>query len=37
MVKKIVENAGGAITVQSQPGVGTTFSVVLPGQEETES
>jgi signal transduction histidine kinase len=32
MVKKIVENAGGAITVQSQPGVGTTFSVVLPGQ-----
>jgi PAS domain S-box-containing protein len=31
MVKKIVENAGGAITVQSQPGVGTTFSVVLPG------
>ena len=30
MVKKIVENAGGAITVQSQPGVGTTFSVVLP-------
>jgi PAS domain S-box-containing protein len=33
MVKKIVENAGGTITVQSQPGVGTTFSVVLPGQE----
>jgi len=32
MVKKIVENAGGKITVQSQPGVGTTFRVVLPGQ-----
>jgi PAS domain S-box-containing protein len=32
MVKKIVENAGGAITVQSQPGTGTTFRVVLPGQ-----
>jgi PAS domain S-box-containing protein len=31
MVKKIVENAGGTIAVQSQPGVGTTFSVVLPG------
>ncbi|MGI4761301.1 MAG: PAS domain-containing protein [Janthinobacterium lividum] len=35
MVKKIVENAGGTITVQSQPGVGTTFSVVLPSQDET--
>lgn len=30
MVKKMVENAGGTITVQSQPGIGSTFSVVLP-------
>ncbi|MBC8083314.1 MAG: sensor histidine kinase, partial [Hymenobacter sp.] len=30
MVKRIVENAGGTITVQSQPGVGTTFSVAFP-------
>ncbi|MDJ0364093.1 PAS domain-containing protein [Hymenobacter sp. H14-R3] len=29
MVKKIVENAGGTITVQSQLGVGTTFTVML--------
>jgi PAS domain S-box-containing protein len=33
MVKKIVENAGGTISVQSQLGEGTTFSIVLPGQE----
>jgi signal transduction histidine kinase len=30
MVKKIVENAGGAITVRSELGVGSTFSVALP-------
>ncbi len=29
MVKKIVENAGGTITVQSELGVGTTFTVTL--------
>lgn len=30
MVKRMVENAGGTITVQSQPEVGTTFCVHLP-------
>ena len=30
MVKKIVENAGGTITVRSEIGMGTTFTVTLP-------
>ncbi len=30
MVKRIVENAGGTIVVQSAAGVGTTFTVTLP-------
>ena len=30
MVRRIIENAGGSIRVESQPGVGTTFTVLLP-------
>jgi signal transduction histidine kinase len=33
MVKRLVENAGGTITVQSQIGEGTTFTITLPGNE----
>ena len=32
MVKKIVENAGGTLTVASELGQGTTFTVVFPTQ-----
>jgi signal transduction histidine kinase len=28
--QSIVRNAGGTIEVQSQPGAGTTFTIVLP-------
>jgi signal transduction histidine kinase len=30
MTKRMIENAGGTITVQSQPDVGTTFTVSFP-------
>jgi PAS domain S-box-containing protein len=32
MVKRIIENAGGHISVQSQPEVGSTFTVSFPNQ-----
>ncbi|QKG58447.1 GHKL domain-containing protein [Hymenobacter sp. BRD128] len=34
MVRKIVENAGGTVQVQSQVGVGSTFIVTLPRPPE---
>jgi signal transduction histidine kinase len=30
MVKRMMENAGGTITVQSEPEVGSTFTVTFP-------
>jgi len=30
MVWRIIENAGGNIRVESQAGIGTTFTVLLP-------
>ncbi|RSK48499.1 PAS domain-containing sensor histidine kinase [Hymenobacter rigui] len=30
LIKRMVENAGGQLTVQSEAGVGSTFSVILP-------
>jgi signal transduction histidine kinase len=31
MVKKMVDNAGGTLAVQSQLGEGSTFTVTFPG------
>ncbi len=33
-VKKIIENYNGRISISSQPGVGTTFTILLPEAEE---
>jgi signal transduction histidine kinase len=35
--RRIAERHGGAITARSEPGVGSTFIVVLPFRQETEA
>jgi signal transduction histidine kinase len=35
--KRIVESHGGSISVESIPGEGTTFVIVLPVEQKTES
>ncbi|MBF9222772.1 PAS domain-containing protein [Hymenobacter ruricola] len=35
MVKRMAENAGGRVAVQSRPGEGSTFAVLLPGSDPT--
>ncbi|MBO0358565.1 PAS domain-containing protein [Hymenobacter sp. BT186] len=37
LIKRMIENAGGSITVQSQLGVGSTFTVSLPRRPEALS
>lgn len=32
-IKRLVENAGGTITMQSELGVGSTFTVTLPYEQ----